>query len=71
MELDSLLGRNKNYISGSSIQTEDAYPVKVRSLREQLQNQIAYHQYEIEKLENAINALSPDVERALDALAKL
>ena len=44
---------------------------KPRTLREQLQDKLAYHQSEITKIQEAINALTPDVEKALDALGKL
>jgi len=44
---------------------------KPRSLREQIQDQIAYHGGKIEDLIAAKAALTPDVEKALDALPKL
>jgi len=44
---------------------------KPRTLREQLNDRIAAHKAEIAKLEEALEALSPDVEKALNALSKL
>ena len=45
--------------------------VKSRTLREQLQDQIAHHQAKVADLQAACDALTPDVEKALDALQKL
>ena len=42
-----------------------------RTLREQLQDQIAHHKAKIADLEEACEALTPDVEKALNALQKL
>ena len=42
-----------------------------RTLREQLQDQIAHHKAKIADLEEACGALTPDVEKALNALQKL
>ena len=42
-----------------------------RTLREQLQDRIAGHQAQIDNLREALDALTPEVERALNALQKL
>lgn len=42
-----------------------------RTLREQLNDQIAYHEAKIADLREAADALTPDVEKALNALQKL
>lgn len=44
---------------------------KPRTLTEQLNDKIAYHEFEVTKLKEALAALTPDVERALNALSKL
>lgn len=44
---------------------------KPRTLREQLQDQIAFHRSKIADLEEACESLTPDVEKALNALQKL
>lgn len=48
-----------------------AIPVKPRTLREQLQDRIAGYESQIADLREAIDALSPDVEKALNALQKI
>jgi hypothetical protein len=56
------------------MQEKSAYAgqlAKPRTLREQLQDQIAFHKRKVADLEEACEALSPDVEKALNALAKL
>jgi len=50
---------------------KSAMPMKPRTLREQLQDQMAYHRSKIADLEEACEALTPDVEKALNALQKL
>ena len=45
--------------------------VKPRTLREQLQDQISHHEAKIADLREAVDSLSPDVEKALNALGKL
>lgn len=50
------------------LQTKVAPP---RTLREQIQDQIRYHESKIVDLEAAVEALSPEVEKALNALGKL
>ena len=44
---------------------------KPRSLREQLTDRIAQHQAQIDNLKEALDAMTPEVERALNALQKL
>lgn len=46
-------------------------PIKPRTLREQLQDLIAGHNAQIANLQDALDALTPDVEKALNALQKL
>lgn len=46
-------------------------PARPRTIREQLEDQIAHHKAKIADLEAACEALTPDVEKALDALQKL
>lgn len=45
--------------------------VKPRTLREQVQDQIAFHTAKIADLQDALDALTPDIEKALNALQKL
>lgn len=45
--------------------------IKPRTLREQLQDRIASYESQIADLREAIDALSPDVEKALNALQKI
>lgn len=47
----------------------DAY--KPRTLREQIQDRIAGHKAQIVSLQEALDALTPDVEKALNALQKI
>lgn len=44
---------------------------KQRTLREQLQDRLARHQREMADVQEALDALTPDVEKALNALQKL
>ncbi len=44
---------------------------KPRTLRDQIQDRIAGHEAQIVSLKEALDALTPDVERALNALAKI
>lgn len=44
---------------------------KPRTLREQLTDRIAGHNAQIANLQEALDALTPDVEKALNALQKL
>lgn len=60
----------KQYNQGLA-ETGGSVPARPRTLTEQLNDRLAYHRNEIKKIEEAINALSPDVERALNALSKL
>lgn len=47
------------------------YPVKQRTLREEIGDQIKFHEARIQKLNDALNSLTPDVEKALNALQQL
>ena len=42
-----------------------------RTLRQQLQDQIAFHRSKVDDLQAAVESLTPDVEKALNALQKL
>mgnify|MGYP001599360064 CR=1 FL=1 len=44
---------------------------KPRTLREQIQDRIAGHNAQIVSLQEALDALTPDVEKALNALQKI
>lgn len=55
------------YDSGQNALT----PFKPRTIREQVQDQIAHHTAKVADLQEALDALTPDVEKALNALQKL
>lgn len=64
----------RGYAGTEAYQREDLQTnstVPRRTLREQIQAQIAFHRAKISDLESADEALSPEVERALNALSKL
>lgn len=69
MNLIGGLGNQGDY----PVPTESAqYRItKPRVLTEQLNDKIAYHENEILKLKEALSSLTPDVQKALDALSKL
>lgn len=68
--LNRMAGGGVGQALAESPQT-DARMARQRTLREQLQDQIAYHRSKIADLEEACEALTPDVEKALNALQKL
>mgnify|MGYP001558872843 CR=1 FL=1 len=64
-----------NYPQNAMCETKQAgpleSPIRPRTLREQLQDRIAGHNAQIANLQEACDALTPDVEKALNALQKL
>jgi prefoldin subunit 5 len=70
MNFSNLVGTGSNYPAQEKLAAAGAV-LKMRTLREQLQDQIAYHEAKIADLKAACDALTPDVEKALDALQKL
>lgn len=44
--------------------------VKLRTFREQMQDQIAYHKAKIADLEGVLNSMTPEVEKFVEALQK-
>lgn len=67
MNFGKLIGAGQN----RAIEGQQALSGTPRTLREHLTDQIAYHRGKIADLEAACAALTPDVEKALDALQKL
>lgn len=65
---DTCSGYNPSKGQSALLRNAAAQP---RTLREQLTEQIAYHTAKIKDLTAAREALTPDVEKALDAFRKL
>jgi len=59
----------KGYVAGDNAM--EPYNPNTRTVTEKIQDRLAYHKGEIVKLEEALAALTPDIERALNALSKL
>ncbi len=74
MDILNLL-RKQHTLGGEQEQMEriSGGPVqyKPRTLRETIDDQISHHKSKITDLEEAKKSLTPDVERALNALAKI
>ena len=66
--IDNFLGQNQLACASSKY---DGPPTKPRTIRETLQDQMAYHSNKIKDLQAALDAMTPDVEKAFDALQKL
>lgn len=67
----SLFGNDyANQAVGAAIQ--NSYPaVKRRTIREQITDKIAFHKSEVTNLEAALDALTPEVEKFIDAAQKV
>lgn len=64
--------RNKGEYDGPTAEAKSiATTSRPQTITEIIDSQIQYHEAKIADLKAAKNAISPDVERALNALAKL